>query len=76
MQGKKMTMKEAQGYIMNLNNKLMNLDMVFSLFIKMLDKEVEFKKFLVDYQEEQKKIKEAAAKEMVKQAEEEKVANK
>ena len=62
--------------IMNLNNKLMNLDMVFSLFIKMLDKEVEFKKFLVDYQEEQKKIKEAAAKEMVKQAEEENAAKK
>ena len=38
MQGKKMTMKEAQGYIMNLNNKLMNFESELpNDFKKMLD---------------------------------------
>tara|TARA_Y100001951_G_C11290079_1_gene271515 strand:+ start:2452 stop:2670 length:219 start_codon:yes stop_codon:yes gene_type:complete len=66
----KMTNKQIVEHIEDLKKRTINLDMVFSLFVKMLDKEVEFKKFLVDYQAEQAKIREAAQKEMVKQAEE------
>ena len=65
-----MTNKQIVEHIEDLKKRTINLDMVFSLFVKMLDKEVEFKKFLVDYQAEQAKIREAAQKEMVKQAEE------
>ena len=66
----KMTNKQIVEHIEDLKKRTINLDMVFSLFVKMLDKEVEFKKFLVDYKAEQAKIREAAQKEMVKQAEE------
>ena len=66
----KMTNKQIVEHIEDLKKRTINLDMVFSLFVKMLDKEVEFKKFLVDYQAEQAKIREAAQKEILKQAEE------
>ena len=65
-----MTNKQIVEHIEDLKKRTINLDMVFSLFVKMLDKEVEFKKFLVDYQAEQAKIREAAQKEILKQAEE------
>ena len=58
MTDKKMTNKERDIILKNLVGKTNNTDLVLSLFIEFMGKNVDFKKFLIDWQEKQKKEKE------------------
>jgi len=49
-----------QANLADLESHLRRFDHIFHLFVMFLDKEAEFKKFIIDYQEKQKKAQEAA----------------
>ena len=52
---KKLSNAERDKAIQNLAARTANTDLVLSLFIEFMGKNVDFKKFLIDWQEEQKK---------------------
>ncbi len=54
---KKLTSSEKDTAIQNLSTRTANNELVLSLFIEFMGKSVDFKKFLIDWQEEQKKLK-------------------
>lgn len=58
MTEKKLTNKEQTDLLNKVIAKANNTELVLSLFIRFLEKEPDFKKFLIDWQEEQKKLRE------------------
>ena len=54
MAPKKPTNKEIVSEIGRIHYSLRNLDMIMQLLVRFLGKEVEFKKFMVEWEHEQK----------------------
>ena len=55
---KKMTNAERDKVLVKFAQKAANSELVLSLFIEFMGKKVDFKKFLIDWEEKQKELKE------------------
>ena len=53
----KPTNKEILEQVNKMTVKANNTELVLSLFIKFMEKEPDFRKFIIDWEEEQKKLK-------------------
>ena len=70
MAQKKPTMKEMEERVIKLGTLLNQTSMALHLFTKFLKKDVEFKKYLIDWNEEQSEMKDLAKKEFAKKQKE------
>ena len=55
---KKISNADRDEAVMKFAKKAANTELVLSLFIEFMGKNVDFKKFLIDWEEKQKKLKE------------------